>query len=161
MQGKAPSLSAAPIAVRYSLARQEDEVLGNPAFEAVVIPRVNAPSRAALRVVLAEEVMPRLVVAMNGYIEQNLDRETPVGIDGTYGAKAGISYGVIPELLRVGAEGELGGAQYGAPGYALVASMGPNAVLNRGPLALTTSVEANLATPKLDLEPKVTLGLTF
>ena len=154
-------IAAAPIGIRYSLAGAEDEVLGNPAVEATVIPRTNAPSRAQVKVLAAEQVMPKVVLAMNAYLEQNLDRRTFAGVDGAFGMTGGVSYALIPGLVRIGGEGVVGEAQYGLPYYTLVAGLGPNAMVTRGPFALTATVLANLATPSVSLEPKLTLGATF
>jgi len=159
--GQNSILSAAPIAVRYSLGRMEDQVLGNPAVEAQFIPRANGPARAGLRLIAGEEVMPRVVVAMNAYLEQNLNRQTVAGVDGTFGMTGGISYALVPGLLQVGGEGQLGEAQYGLPDYYFVAALGPNAVLQRGPFALTASCLANIAGRQVGLEPKVMLSTTF
>ena len=86
----------------------EDQVLFNPAIEATFTPRANAPARAGLRLLLSEEVAPHLVVAANGYIEQNLERDTPVGVDGTMGVTGGVSYGLLGNHVHLGAEGQLG-----------------------------------------------------
>ena len=159
--GRAPTLSAAPISVRYALGAMEDQVLGNPAIEATVIPRANAPARAELKLLLAEEVMPRVVVAANAYFAQDLERQTAAGADGAFGMTGGLSYALLPGLLRVGGEGQLGEAQYGLANYYLVAALGPDVVLHRGPFALTASVMANLAPALVSIEPKVTLGFTY
>ena len=159
--GQSSILSGAPIAVRYSLGRMEDQVLGNPAIEAQLIPRASGPVRAGLRLIVGEEVMPRVVVAMNAYLEQNLNRQTRAGVDGTFGMTGGVSYALVPGLLRVGGEGQVGEAQYGLPDYYFVAALGPNAVLQRGPFALTASCLADIAGRQVGLEPKVTAALTF
>ena len=57
-RGHSPVLAAAPIALRYSLGRMEDDVLGNPSLEAQFIPRANAPARASLKLLLSEAVIP-------------------------------------------------------------------------------------------------------
>ncbi len=149
------------MSLRYSLGRMEDQVLGNPAIEAELIPRANAPARAGLKLLAAEEVMPRLVVAVNAYFEQNIDRGTAAGVDGAFGMTGGLSYALVPHLLQVGGEGQLGEAQYGQSSYTLVAAMGPNVVLHRGPVALTATVLADLAPIRVGLEPKLTAALTF
>ena len=159
--GHAPTLSAAPISVRYSLGTIEDQVLGNPAIEATVIPRGNAPTRAQLKLLVAEELMPRVVVAANAYFAQDLERRTAAGADGAFGMTGGLSYALLPGLLHVGVEGQLGEAQYGLANYYLVAALGPDVVLHRGPFALTASVMANLAPALVSIEPKVTLGFTY
>lgn len=160
-QGQSPQIAATHLALRYSLGSQADGVMGNPAVEAEVTARNGAPPRAALRVLAAKELMPHLVVAANGYVEQNLDRLTPAGVDGTFGATAGVSYGLIPRFLHIGAEGQLGAAQYGGPRYTLAMAGGPNAVLSAGPVALTGTVLGNLVNRHVGLEPMVTLGCTF
>ena len=81
--GQSVQPSATPIGIRYSLGSEEDALLLNPAIEATVTPRTNAAARAGLRLLLAEELVPHLVVAANGYVEQNLNRGTSAGVDGT------------------------------------------------------------------------------
>jgi hypothetical protein len=159
--GQNLQLTATPIAVRYTLGREAGAIYGNPAVEAEVIPRIDARSRAALRVLAAEEVVPRLVVAMNGYLEQNFDRSAPVGVDGAVGMTSGVSYDLLPGLLHVGAEGQVGAAQYGQPNYSFVAALGPNVVLHRGFFAATASGMFDLARPRVGFEPMVTMGATF
>ena len=159
--GQSPELSATHLALRYSLGAAPDGVGGNPGIEAELISRANAPVRAALRVLAAKELVPHLVVAANGYVEQNLDRQTPVGVDGTFGATAGVSYGLISRFIRIGAEGQLGAAQYGGTRYQLALAGGPNAVLSAGPLALTGTVLADLTHRQVGVEPMLTLGCTF
>jgi hypothetical protein len=129
--------SATPISLRYTLGSEEDEVLFNPGVEVTVTPRANASARAGVRLLLAEEVVPHLVVAANGYLEQNLDRGTSAGVDGTLGVTGGVSYSLLRNHIHVGAEGQVGEAQYGMPDYYLVLAAGPNAVLSAGPVAAT------------------------
>ena len=159
--GQSPQPSATPISLRYTLGSREDDLLLNPSIEAVVTPRPNAPARAGLRILLGEELMPRLVVAANGYIEQNVDRGTQAGVDGTFGMTAGASYSLLAGHLHVGAEGQLGAAQYGGPGYQAVIAAGPNAVASLGPAALTLTGLFDLARRNVGFEPMVTLGCTF
>ena len=159
--GQNLQLSATPISVRYTLGREPGDIYGNPAVEAVVIPRVDARSRAALRVLAAEEIVPRLVVAMNGYLEQNLDRSAPVGVDGSVGVTGGVSYSLLPNLLKVGGEAQIGAAQYGQPRYSFVGALGPNVVLHRGFFGATVSGLFDLAQPRVGFEPTVTMAATF
>jgi hypothetical protein len=160
-QGQSVQLAASHLALRYSLGSDPGSILGNPALEAEFSPRANAPARAGLRLLASEEVAPHLVVAVNGYLEQNLDRRTPAGVDGQVGMTSGISYGILPGFVRIGAEGNLGAAQDEAPGYQLALSAGPNAVLSAGPLAATATMLADLSRPRVGLQPQLTLSGTF
>ena len=153
--------TATPVSLRYTLGSEEDDILFNPAIEAVVTPRPNAPARAGVRLLLAEEVVPRLVVAANGYLEQNLDRGSPAGVDGALGMAGGVSYALVRGHVRLGAEGQLGAAQYGAPGYSLALAAGPTAALSLGPVAATLSGLVDLTQRRIGFEPMVTLGSTF
>ncbi len=159
--GQSMQPSATPISLRYTLGSREDDLLLNPAIEAVVTPRPNAPARAGLRLLLGEEVMPRLVVAANGYIEQNVDRGTSAGVDGTFGMTGGASYSLLAGHLHLGAEGQLGAAQHSGPRYEAVIAAGPNAVASLGPAALTLTGLFDLSRRTVGFEPMVTLGCTF
>ena len=154
-------LAAVPVSVRYSLNSEANALPGNPAIEASLIPRVNEPARASLRLLLAKELLPRLTIAANAYLEQNLNRGTSEGVDGIYGLTSGVSYSLIPGLLHAGAEAQLGSAQYGQPRYYLVMALGPNVVLHRGPFALTASVMADLVRSQVKAEPMLTAGVNF
>ena len=159
--GGAIQPSATPISLRYTLGSTEDDLLLNPAVEVTVTPRPSAPARAGLRLLLGEELMPRLVVAANGYVEQNIDRGTPAGVDGALGLTGGASYAVLPRHIRVGVEGQVGAAQYGLPDYYLALAAGPNAVFSVGPVAATLSAMFDLAQRRVGFEPMATVGCTF
>jgi hypothetical protein len=153
--------SATPISLRYTLGSREDDLLFNPAVEVTVTPRPSAPVRAGLRFIVAEELVPRLVVAANGYVEQNVDRSSTAGVDGALGMTGGASYAVLPGHIRVGAEAQVGAAQYGLPGYTLALAGGPNASFSAGTFAATLSGLADLTRRRVGFEPMATLGCTF
>lgn len=153
--------SATPIALRYTLGSGEDDILFNPSVEVSVTPRPSAPARAGVRLLVGEEVVPHLVVAANGYVEQNIDRGTPAGVDGAFGMTAGASYGLLRDHIRLGAEGQLGAAHYGEPRYRAVIAAGPNAVASLGPVAATLTGLFDLTQRRVGFEPMVTVGCTF
>lgn len=159
--GQSAEVAATPIALRYSLGAHEGDVTGNPALEVEVAPRPNAPARAGLRLLVAQELVPRLVVAANGYVAQDIDRGTPAGVDGLLGVTGGASYSLLRGHLHVGAEGRVGAAEYGTPTYSLVLAGGPNAVGSVGPVAATISALFDLTQRRVGFEPMVTLGCTF
>jgi hypothetical protein len=159
--GHGPQLAATHLALRCALGEAPGAMFGNPTVEAELMPRSHAPARAALRLLLAQEVLPHLLLAANGYLEQNVERSTSVGVDGTFGMTGGLSYDLVPGLLRCGGEAQLGEAQYGFPDYHLVVALGPNAMFHRGPFAVTASLLLDLARPSIALQPSLTAGLTF
>jgi hypothetical protein len=159
--GHGPQLAATHLALRYALGAAPGALFGNPAVEAELIPRSHAPARAALRLLLAQEVMPRLVLAVNGYLEQNVERSTSAGVDGAFGMTSGLSYDLLPGFLRVGGEARLGEAQYAFPDYHLAVVMGPSVVLHHGAFAATASVLLDLAQSHVGLQPALTVGTTF
>ncbi len=159
--GKSVQPSATPIGLRYSLGSLEDSIPLNPAVELTVTPLPNAAARAGLRLLLAEELVPRMVVAANGYVEQNIDRGTTAGVDGAYGMTGGVSYIFLRGHIHLGAEGQLGEAQYGMPDYYLVLAAGPNAVFSAGPCAATLTSMFNLAPSRVGFEPMGSMGCTF
>jgi hypothetical protein len=158
---QSPQLATTHLGVRYSLGALADLIPGDPAVEAELMPRAHAPARAALRLLTAKELASHLVLAANGYLEQNLDRGSSAGVDGAFGMTGGVSYALLPGILRIGGEAQLGEAQYGGPDYRLAVAMGPNAVLTRGPFAVTASALLDLARPHIGLLPMLTVGCTF
>ncbi len=159
--GQSAEVAATPIALRYSLGAHEGDVTGSPAIEVEVAPRPDAPARAALRLLVAQELVPRLVVAANGYVAQNIDRGTSAGVDGAFGLTAGATYALLHGHLHVGAEGQVGAAQYGLPDYYLVLAGGPTVVGSFGPMAATLSALFDLTQRRVGFEPMATVGCTF
>ena len=73
----------------------------------------------------------------------------------------GVSYAFLHGHIHVGAEGQVGEAQYGKPDYYLVLAAGPNAVLSAGPCAATLTSLFDLVPSRIGFEPMGTLGCTF
>jgi hypothetical protein len=159
LPGQSLSQEGNQIEARYSFARNYGELWGNPTLYLEWHPRHHAPDRAEARMLIGGELLPRLMGALNVYVEQNVtDRDGPEGVDGELGFNAAASYGVIDDHLRIGAETKLGLDQHGKPDYVPLVEVGPNILVHAGRFKATATFLFGLEPTDPRYEPFLILG---
>jgi len=148
------------VALRYSVAGAYGQVPGNPVVEVEFNPRHLSPDRAAIRASAGGAVTDRVVTATGVFLEQNLERHTPAGVDGSFGVTASGSYR-YRDHTRFGAELALGLAERGTDTYRPVLKAGPSMSAEGGGFTVTTSLLCDLSEATLKPEPLVVLGRSF
>jgi hypothetical protein len=131
--------------IRYAFATEYNEIPWNPVVYLEWYPRKNAQDRAEIRLLMGGDLGPTGLWAMNLYAEGNVDyfkASYAEGFDGEFGASAAVSWPVINDWLRLGAEAKGGVDQHGTSTFYPSALVGPNVLLTYRPANLKITATA-------------------
>jgi hypothetical protein len=156
--------------LRVALPSHWGEIPGNPTLYFELTSQYYNSPRAEFRLLLGDTIFtPKVLAALNLAFERNIFRDSTTGIDYEIKADFGINYEVVPDILRLGAEGVLGFDSHGtidAQGATLlhpVALVGPGFLLTepRKRLKLLVAVMHGFADWDQPWQSTVILSTTF
>jgi hypothetical protein len=122
--------------IRYAFNTEYNEIPWNPVLYLEWYPRKNAQDRAEIRLLMGGDLGPTGLWAVNLYAEGNVDyfkASYAEGFDGEFGASAAVSWPVVNDWLRLGAEAKGGVDQHGTSTFYPSALVGPNVLLTYRP----------------------------
>jgi hypothetical protein len=131
--------------IRYAFATEYNEIPWNPVLYLEWYPRKNAQDRAEIRLLMGGDLGPTGLWAVNLYAEGNVDyfkASYAEGFDGEFGASAAVSWPVVNDWLRLGAEAKGGVDQHGTSTFYPSALVGPNVLLTYRPANLKITATA-------------------
>ena len=131
--------------LRYAFASQYNEIRWNPVLYVEWHPRKGAQDRAELRLLMGGDLPAAGLWATNLYAEGNIDyfnASYAEGFDGEFGATAAVSFPVVGDVLRLGAEVRGGVDQHGSPRFYASGFVGPNILLTYRPAGLKLTATA-------------------
>ncbi len=131
--------------LRYAFASRYNEISWNPVLYVEWHPRKNAQDRAEIRLLMGGDLPADGLWATNLYAEGNIDyfkASYAEGFDGELGATAAVSFPVVADVLRLGAEVRGGVDQHGSPRFYASGFVGPNILLTYRPAGLKLTATA-------------------
>jgi hypothetical protein len=163
-------LSGVAAEVRVAIGRYWGQIWGNPVIDAELWGRITEPTRLEGRLLGGGEIFtPRLLGTANLMFARNSFHDDLTGIDYEVKALLGLNYELIPDVLRLGAEGSVGWDSHNtvnAANYTVLfftAQVGP-AILLTEPhkrFKLLFAVLYGLSYWDVPWESQLVLGTTF
>jgi hypothetical protein len=101
-------LTGVEAALRVAIGRQWGQIWGNPVIEATLWGRVFEPTRVEGRFLLSGELVPGWLLDLNLMFARDGFHDDIIGVDYEAKAEFGMSGEVIPDILRLGFEANLG-----------------------------------------------------
>jgi len=131
--------------MRYAFASQYNEISWNPVLYLEWHPRKQAQDRAEVRLLMGGDLPAAGLWAVNLFFEGNVDyfkASYAEGFDGEMGATAAVSFPVVKDVLRLGAELQGGVDQHGSPRFYASGFLGPDLLLTYRPAGLKLTATA-------------------
>jgi len=131
--------------MRYAFASQYNEISWNPVLYLEWHPRKQAQDRAEVRLLMGGDLPAAGLWAVNLFFEGNVDyfkASYAEGFDGEMGATAAVSFPVLKDVLRLGAELQGGVDQHGSPRFYASGFLGPDLLLTYRPAGLKLTATA-------------------
>jgi hypothetical protein len=156
--------------LRVAIGSHWGQIWGNPVLDAELWGQVNEPTRLEGRVALGGAVLtPKLLGAVNFMFARNAIHDDATGLNYEIKAFPGLSYEVIPDILRLGAEATIGWDSHNTVDAAnntvqfFTAQVGPEIVLTapRNRFKLVAAVLYGLAYWDPPWQSQVIAGTTF
>ncbi|HUM12607.1 MAG TPA: hypothetical protein VLT82_16795 [Myxococcaceae bacterium] len=133
------------IELRYAFAAVYNEIPWNPVLYLEWHPRKQAQDRAEVRLLMGGDLPAAGLWSANVFAEGNVDyfnASYAEGFDGEFGITAAVSFPVLADVLRLGAEVQGGVDQHGSPRFYASGLVGPNILLTYRPAGLKLTATA-------------------
>ncbi len=133
------------IELRYAFASTYNEIPWNPVLYLEWHPRKQAQDRAEVRLLMGGDLPAAGLWSANVFAEGNVDyfnASYAEGFDGEFGISAAVSFPVVGDVLRLGAEVQGGVDQHGSPQFYASGLVGPNILLTYRPAGLKLTATA-------------------
>jgi hypothetical protein len=133
------------VEVRYSIASYYNAISWNPVLYLEFQTRKQLQDRLEFRLLIGGDLPWGGLWASNFYAESNIDffrASYALGADAEVGVTASVSFPVVRDVLRLGAELQGGVDQHGTPTFSAVGLLGPDLLLTYRPARLKLTASA-------------------